>query len=58
MSEKAAEHLVAWLDFPHTVKRIYEQWTDGNGWDINIMNDIMRQLIALGVVDARSEIAS
>jgi hypothetical protein len=56
-SENACTHLVGVLDFPLKVIRIFEQWTDGDGWDINIMSDIMAELIALGFVDARQEIA-
>lgn len=56
MTDDAANHLRQWLEFPQRVVQIYEEWTT-DGWDINIMSDIMAELIKLGIVDARAEIA-
>ena len=48
---RAEQYLRAWLDAPWRIRRIFEEWTQDDGWDINIMSDIMGLLISLGVVD-------
>lgn len=53
----AQEHLQRWINFPRRARRAFEEWTTPNGWDINVMADIMRELIELGVVDPNEEIA-
>lgn len=56
-TDDAAKHLTAWLNFPKRVKKIYQQFTDDDGWDIDIMTEIMRELIDLGVVSLDEPIA-
>ena len=57
LEDRCIQRAVRWVAFPFRVREIFEESTTGDGWDINIMSDIMRELIELGVVSPNEEIA-
>jgi hypothetical protein len=49
--DAAAEHLSRVLALPDKIIDTYRRWTDGDGWDINIMSDIMGFMVELGYTE-------